>query len=412
MKDDDQPPPLDPSKLVDKPFIITFTAHLPFPVGIPNDLGHCIWLGAPFKTEAEAAEFKSPPFVNIRVFEIAESGLPAWRKGTHAAIEKLYGVPLEGDPDTRYGEDEFLEHDQWVTLETPYAEVEGEDAIADPAFTFHRCLHFFNLFLQAALLITKDVRIRPISSHDFRPAVIVGAIPRGGGWRIIALLHMHPEAQPESLLAEEKPFTQEELNEALRALVTSKPYITTMIWRSRAQRSLRQTGDAADAIISFQIAAESLLFDTYRMLLVDEGYSSSEIATRLEGEVPFKSLISKILPAKLGGQWDITREGTAVGEYWEKLYSVRNSIVHRGFHANGDHAGDAQTAYWGLRDHIEARLWAKHKSYPRTLLARVGEEQLAERGWLPAMMQRFVETAKSEQEPFWWPYDIAGRPNN
>jgi hypothetical protein len=75
---------------------------------------------------------------------------------------------------------------------------------------------------------------------------------------------------------------------------------------------LRQTGDAADAIISFQIAAESLLFDTYRMILVDERMSSAEIEDTLNVDLPFKWLLVKTMPSKLGGQWDVTRGGTAV----------------------------------------------------------------------------------------------------
>jgi len=302
VQDDDHSRLLDPSELIDGPFIVTFTAHLPFPVGIPNDLGHTIFFDIPFKEDAAIAQFGTKPFVNIRVFELAESGLPAWQKGTYAAIEKLYGVRLEGNPEERYGEDVFLEHDQWVTLETPHAVVEGEDATEDPAFTFHRCLSAFNLFLQATLLITRDIRIRAISSRDLRPVVIIGAQPKGQKWRLLSPMFMHPDAQSEGLLTRDKPFTQHELNNGLHAIITNKPYLTTMIWRSRAQRSLRQTGDAADAVISSQVAAESLLFDTYRMLLVDEGHSSVEIASQLEGEIPFKSLVTKRLPPKLGGR--------------------------------------------------------------------------------------------------------------
>jgi hypothetical protein len=407
--DKDELPLLDLTDLVDGPFIATFTAHLPFPVGVPNELGHTIAWEIPFKEDSATQHFGERPFVNIRVFELTESGLPMLRKGTHAAIENFYGVQLEEDPGMRYGEDTLVEHDQWVTLETPHATMEGEDAAADLLFAFHRCLRAFNLFLQATLVVTKDIRIRTISSHDLRPVVIIGGLQKGRQWRELSAMFMHPEARAESLLTSDKPFTQDELNSGLQAIITNRPYLTTMIWRSRAQRSLRQTGDASDAIISFQIAAESLLFDTYRMLLVDEGFSSTEITSQLEKEVPFKTLIAKRLPEKLGGQWDIRREGTAVGDYWKKLYLVRNSIIHTGLQAHGGHAEGAQTVYWGLRDHLEARLQAKSKSYPRTLLVRVGENELKQRGWLTAHMQRFIEKTKSEPKPFYWPYDLAGR---
>jgi hypothetical protein len=207
-------------------------------------------------------------------------------------------------------------------------------------------------------------------------------------------------------LTTDKPFTQDELNKALYAIVTNKPYLNTAIWRSRAQRAHRQTGDATDAIISFQVAAETLLYDTYRMLLVDEDWTSTQISSELESEIPFKSLLTRKIPAKLGGQWDTTREETAVGYYWKNLYLVRNLVVHAGLHAHGGHANDAQAAYWKLRDHLEGRLWIKHNSYPRTLLARFGEKQLEQRGWLTASMRRLIGEINNGPKPYHWPVDL------
>lgn len=408
LEEAELPPATNLSALIDGPFIVTFTAHLPFPVGIPNHLGHTIWLGLPFVDSAATTTF-GRPFINIRLFEIAESGLRTWRTGTHAAIKRFYGAELDDDPDGRYGEDQFTACDQWVSLETPYAVAEREDDRADPAFAFHRCLRALNLFLHATLILTRDVRVRTVSSHDLRPVVVIGAKPLTEPWRLLSTMYMHPEAQPESLLTQDKPFTQDELNEALNAIVTNRPFMTTMLWRSCAQRALRQTGDASDSIISFQIAVESLLFDTYRMLLVDEGMTSTAISVELERDIPFKSLLTSILPRKLGGQWDTTQTETAVGRYWKDLYLVRNKIIHAGMQAHGGQADEAQKAYWGLRDHVEARLWTRHTMYPRSLLVRIGEDRLSERGWLTAGIRRLIEQTKSEPGPWYWPYDLAGR---
>lgn len=394
----------DFSKDVEGPFVATFTAHLPFPIGIPNDLGHTIWLAHPFVHEEYRAAYQRP-FVNIRVFDLPQSGLPAWQKGTHEAIKYFYNFNMEDDAARRYGEVAFTEHNQWVTLETPWGALQGYDS--DP---FHRCLGVFNGFLQATLVITRDIRIRMIASHDLRPVVIIGALPKGGYWRELTHMYMHPEAMTESLLTVDKPFDQDELNGVMSAIVTQKPYITTIMWRARAQRALRQTGDGADAVISFQIAAESLLFETYRMLLVDEGMSSDEITAELENDRPFKRFFTDILPARLGGDWHVDRTETPIGTYWKDLYLVRNSIIHTGMLAHTGHAEAAQKAYWGLRDHLEARLWAKHKTYPRTVYARLGKEQLEAKGWLTAWMRQFIEQADAETGIWYWPFDVANRP--
>lgn len=78
--------------------MVTYTAHLPFPVGIPNELGHTLLLSAPFKDEGVTEYFGTRPYVRIRVYDTVERGLPMLQKGTHAAIEHFYGVQLYGDP--------------------------------------------------------------------------------------------------------------------------------------------------------------------------------------------------------------------------------------------------------------------------------------------------------------------------
>jgi hypothetical protein len=291
----------DLAEQVGEPCLYTFTAHLPFLLGIPDELGHTIRLHTPWADPKAESLFGECPFVNIRVFTAKEPGLPLWAAGVEQALLTFYGYALE-TREGRYGTDSLVAHDQWVTLETPSAPTNEELDRGDPAFAFHRCLFTFNLFLRAVQAATHDIRVRPITSHDFRPVVIVGALVRREGWRLLTEMFMHPEAHAQALPLKDGPITEAQLNAGLAAVATEKPYITTVLWRSRAQRALKQTGDAADAIISLQIAAESLLFDTYRMLLIDEGLSSAEVRVELDKDLPFKSLLTKIMPAKVGGQ--------------------------------------------------------------------------------------------------------------
>jgi hypothetical protein len=257
--------PDDLRSIVDEPFRFTFTAHLPFLLGIPDDLGHIIVFDTPYVDPEDTARYGERATVDIRVFTLETAGVPLWPIGTHEALSRFYGYKLEGDPHTRHSEDSLVEQDQWVTLETPSALMAGDDATADPAYAFHRCLIAFNLFLEGVLVTTQDIRIRPITSYDLRPVVIIGALRPGKEWEMLTAMFMHPEALPDSLPLDDRPITEEQLNRGLHAILTEHPYITTVLWRSRAQRALRHTGDPADAIISFQIAAEGLLFDTYRM---------------------------------------------------------------------------------------------------------------------------------------------------
>lgn len=115
------------------------------------------------------------------------------------------------------------------------------------------------------------------------------------------------------------------------------------------------------------------------------------------------------MPAKIGGQWDVTKRDTPVGAYWEHLYTMRNSVVHRGLDPHGGHAQEAQNAYWGLRDHLEGLLLAKRNTFPRTALARFGKDGLEERGAYTRKIREFHERVEAEPGPWYWPYDAADR---
>jgi hypothetical protein len=182
-----------------------------------------------------------------------------------------------------------------------------------------------------------------------------------------------------------------------------------MLWRMRAQRALRQEGDFSDAIISFQVAVESLLFDTYRMILVDEGRTSNEITDLLEGERSVKSMLTTTMPERLGGRWDVKAEGTPVGEYWRLLYRVRNAVIHTGYEPHGGEAEAAQEAYRGLYRHLEDRLRANRTTFPRTVYARLGEDGLRRGGVLSRRMKKFIAETEKEDQPWYWPPDLARR---
>jgi hypothetical protein len=399
----------DLAELAGGPCTYTFAAHLPFPLGIPDHLGHTILLNDRYADPSDVSLYGDQLQVRIRVFTLELRGLPLWPPGTHDALKRFYNYDLEADRNARFGEETLEAHEQWVSLETPSAPGPEELKREDPAFAFHRCLVAFNVFLRGVQAATRDVRIRPVTSHDLRPVVIVGALVPDQPWRILTEVLMHPEARPDPLPPPGGPITERQLQSGIDAVITNRPYVTTILWRSRAQRALRQRGDPADAIISFQIAAESLLFDTYRMLLVDEGCTSSEIQAELEGDIPFKSLLVKIMPSKLGGRWDVGRPETAVGKYWETLYLVRGSVIHAGHDPHGGEAYRAQDGYWSLRDHVEERLLANRARYPRTVLARFGQDGLQARGCLTNRMRGFLKQVESEPGPWYWPYDVAGR---
>ncbi|MGA8744852.1 MAG: hypothetical protein WB507_03195 [Solirubrobacterales bacterium] len=393
---------------VEDPCIYTFAAHLPFALGLPDRLGHSITFEEPFADPQDTELFGPRVFTDIRLFTHLTPGLPAWPPGVTDALRRFYDFELDDDPEARYGEDDVNAHEQWVSLETPGAPTAAELGEDDPGFAFHRSLKALNLFLRVLYMHTHDIRIRPITTHDLRPVVVLGAWTCDRRWHHLTDMLMHPEAGHDALPPSGPPITEAKLKAGLAAVGAGKPYLTTSLWRARAQRALRR-GDPADAIISYQVTAESLLFDTYRMLLVDGGISAGDLDSKLNSELPFKTLLIREMPPLLGGSWDVTRTGSPIGNYWHKLYLVRNRIVHAGLEPHGGHAQDAEAGYRALRDHLEDRLRANQTRYPRTVLARLGPDGFADGGRVSRRMRKTLASIKAEVGPWYWPYDQAGR---
>jgi hypothetical protein len=61
-----------------------------------------------------------------------------------------------------------------------------------------------------------------------------------------------------------------------------------------------------------------------------------------------------------------------------------------------------------LVEFLAERVRHKCRTYPRTLLALLGEEDLRDRGWLSTWMQNFVLDAKAESGSYFQPWDQAG----
>jgi hypothetical protein len=344
------------------------------------------------------------------VYTLETAGIPMRSSGAARALKQFYGHDLpDGLPD-RFAEDKLADYEQWVSLETQGAIAAGEN-LRDKAYTFHRCLGFFNQFIQAVMVATQDFRLRTVVQQDFRPAIVVGAITlKDRMWRHVTDMMMFPDFPYQQTMLDKPPFSEDEFRNGLARIQNNAPFIRPLLWRGRVEDALRRTGDAASAIVGLQTAAEALLFDTYRMLLVDEGHSKQEIETELATEPAVGTLVKTLLKDRLGGHWDPTLSSTPVGQYWAKLYQVRNDVVHRGFEPHFGHAEEARDAYTGLVEYIATRLRGKCRTYPRTLLALLGQEGLGDRDWLSTWMKKFVTDADAEPGPYFKPWDEAGRP--
>jgi len=385
-------------------FLYTFTVRLPFVLGIADGLDHDFDLPFDYVTDEVRDVFQRQPFVRIRLFNAPVADRKFWPINMPLAVERFYQGDI-GVPDA----DEHDPHlyEQWLSLETPAAFLAGEPQ-TDPGYAFHRSLRILNLFLQAFALARDDDAVRPISARELRPLVIIGSLALTGVWTYLGPMLMHPDGKPRTLSSRPVPVHVGALNRAVAAILSDEPFIRSRQWRARAERRKYQ-GDAADAVVSFQTAAESMVYDLWGLLLVDEGRSSMEIQGRRAAEVPYKSVLSRELAQRLGGRWDLTAQTTPLGRYWSAVYAVRNRIVHAGYLPHDGDAEAAEQAFAGFDRFLEDRLNAKRKTYPRTLLAKVGDGRIESRGWASAWMRQNIARMMAEPSPFYLPRDVAGR---
>jgi len=344
--------------------------------------------------------------VRIRIHNEPTDGREFWPNLAATALEQFYGKVTDSTGEVIVVPFENT-YEQWISLETPSARMKSEPA-GDRAYAFHRALEAFNAFLTSMELAISDLRVSPVSTQQIGPVVFRGVFARDRKWVRLGDLLMHPDAYPFPVPV--VPFTsiQRQFEGVFQDLSGGRPFMLANLWHGRALRALRVRGDMADAVVNLQTATESMMYDLLRAVRVDEGATSTEIASGLAGELQFRALVTRQIASRLGGNWS-PNSGGAFGTYWSKLYLLRNRVVHGGYSPSGVEAETALDAFFAIREFISERLWHHSRAYPRALLAKVGSNGLVRRGWMTARMRSTCAKFLAEPLPFYWPRDLANR---
>ena len=399
LASEDTPPDLE------GPVIYTFTFRLPFALGLLDDVGeHRSYFSDRYVDPVAAAHFGEPPYVRMRLRNVPDEHTDLWPEKADQALEWLY--PEGQRQDTRPRLKLPGAYEQWVTLETPGALLRSED-LEDRAYAFHRCLSALNVFLLSHDVVYSYPAVHPVSTQEIGPIVIRGAILETGRWIELGPLWMHPESWPDWATPGE--VLHDRLGAANRDLRNGRPFMMTRAWHRRGLRAFRYRGDHADCILSLQIAAEVMMYDLWRMLLIDRGKRSGEINQRVRDEVPYRSVLTREIPALLGGSWDVTRPESEVGGYWNNVYLPRCRIVHSGLQPSSRDAEAAMAAFDKVREYINVLLSRRLREYLRTAVAKMGTAGLERRGWLTPSVRDLATALVAEPSPYFWPADVAGR---
>ena len=280
----------DPRSFVSEPetgpYLETFTFRLPFVLGVADNFDHDLSVPGDYVDQGNEKVFGRPSFVRVRIFNAETADRKFAPANLSAAIKRFYGQATKAG---KAGGNPLYE--QWVTL-TPAVFLSQEHQW-DPGFAFHRCVAAFNVFLEALALAREKDWVRPISTRELRPIVIIGKLELGGTWTEKAPMLMHPDAKESPLTSRPAGQHVDELNRALESITIEVPFVRARQWRARAERR-RYEGDSADSIVSFQIAAETMLYELWGLLLLEEGVEVQDVAKR-RSEQRFTTLVKREL---------------------------------------------------------------------------------------------------------------------
>lgn len=395
-----------PSDLRPGPLLLTFTFRLPFTLGLLDGGAYQMVLTDTWADSDDIAHFGNAPIVRIRLHNEVTDGLELWPERAGNALRSFYG-DLESLPETDDWPPIPEAYEQWVTLETPSGRLKIEPP-EDAAYAFHRAFRVLNWFLMALDLGVDDWRIRAVSTREIGAVVFRGARAKEGNWTRLGDLIMHPDSFPAPLRPQSVETMKPQLDAVFRDLQEGRFFLISNLWHSRALRAFHHRGDYADCVVSLQTAAESMMYDLLRGLMVDAGKTAVEINAKVNAYLPYKSLLNKELATRLGGSWDVT--GTSpVGRYWNSVYLLRNQVVHGGYTPAVREAEEAMEAFLKVREYVSELMWKSYPKYPRTLLAKVGVNGLDRRGWLTRAVRQHCQQFQEEASPFYWPKDVAGR---
>jgi hypothetical protein len=240
-------------------------------------------------------------------------------------------------------------------------------------------------------------------------SVPVGVRDVNGAWTFLMMLFMRPEAGIPSYPTSLTPEQLAAFAGAVQGLTLEHPFLRGKDLELTAFRQAYALDDLTSAIISFQTAMESTLFELWHLTMVDSGMTRSEIDAEIQSDMPFKTLLTSKLPSVLGGRWDIQAENTPVGAYWRDLYSLRNRVVHSGMIVQEWQLNNARSAYDALINYVAGRLLPKWRTYPRTVTAFANGRGVPPGVSVSSAAKRRMAEILSEGRPFGRPQD-SGEP--
>ena len=237
---------------------------------------------------------------------------------------------------------------------------ESRDDIHNILFDYS--LEELNKQIIAYMISTKDDRCYRVTKEMLFPIVVMNTVNLDEieNDKNLFLLHGNLPYKYEHLNQEEVFRYLEIYNIYDKKL---NPIIHSELYLLKAKRNFKE-GYYDDAVISIQTNIEILIRIIYREVLICSGISDLEIEKIFEDE-SFMTIVKKKLSKYIGGIWDTTKEGTAIYNWYNKTYKMRNKVVHSGYFPTFSEADMAIGAALEFRKYLLERVRKNNKTYTK-----------------------------------------------
>lgn len=143
-------------------------------------------------------------------------------------------------------------------------------------------------------------------------------------------------------------------------------------------------GDHGGAVLKAAAAAEVLLKHTSATLIWEVTHFADSLPAWANLAQPLGAkpsrLIASVLAPALKGNWASQNAGQPIEAWRNSIAKVRSQVIHRGHRPTSVEVDDALAALRALVSHINDRLAASAKTFPRSALMIAGQYGLERRG--------------------------------
>lgn len=288
-----------------------------------------------------------------------------------------------------------------VEAVTPLLDPDEED-VERVLRAWVRVVESLGKFVEAYSLITRDVRVTPITEASVYGLVIAGVrsmLGPPGVWGPVHVLLVNDGSRVRRpAFAPLPPSEFEKLAVVVSRANRGDPLIAASRRLFRGEHAMATRGDTSTAVIEAQVACEGFLDQLLLLMAWEEGRSPEEVAVWFADGLAKR--VRTHYGSRLGTNWDTANSATPVGKWHSRVYVVRNRVIHAGYVPTDAEAMDALEVAHELIDFMKERLLDRQTKYRRTMLLILGKPGLERRGAMTKKVREFIDTV-ARSEPDW-----------